>query len=268
MGAFFMMQMEAGYRLMGESSIKNQNLPLISIVTVVYNSEEYIERTIQSILKQTYPNIEHVILDGASKDNTVDVIKKYSEKIAYWKSEKDEGIYDAMNKAQLLCTGEYIMFLNSGDEFYDENVLSNSINLNQNADVFYGDTLITDDRGNPLKQRRLRPPMNLSWKNFRVGMLVCHQSIIIKRKLSEQYDTQYRIAADIDWAIRSIKHAKIIVNTNQTISKFMEGGMSNIHHRRGLEERYAILNKHFGYIPNFIAHLYILGRLIKQKIIG
>lgn len=268
MGAFFMIKMEAGYRLKGINSKKNQNLPLISIVTVVYNSEAYIERTIQSILNQTYPNIEHVILDGASKDRTVEIINSYSEKIAYWKSEKDNGIYDAMNKAQQLCTGDYIMFLNSGDEFNDNNVLNNAIHINPNADVFYGDTLITDDRGNPLKQRRLRPPQDLNWKKFRVGMLVCHQSIIIKKDLSEQYDTKYRIAADIDWAIRSIRKAKVIVNTKQTISKFMEGGMSNIHHRRGLEERYAILNKHFGYIPNFIAHLYILGRLIKQKIIG
>lgn len=261
-----MIQMEGGYRTLGKSSIRDNSMPLVSIITVVYNSEIYIERTIQSILNQSYPNIEHVILDGNSKDNTLSIIKKYDDKIAFWKSERDAGIYDAMNKAQLLATGDYVMFLNSGDEFNDAEVLTNAINSSANADVYYGDTLITDEAGKPLRNRRLRPPQKLSWKDFRYGMLVCHQSIIIKKELSQEYNTTYRIAADIDWAIRSIQNAKVIANTQITISKFMEGGMSSIHHRKGLTERYEILNSHFGYVQNALVHVYMVFRLLKDKL--
>lgn len=261
-----MMQLEGGYRIKDISSKRNESLPVVSIVTVVYNSEEYIERTIKSVLAQTYTNIEHIILDGASKDKTLDIIRSYEDKIAYWKSEKDGGIYDAMNKAQDLTQGDYVMFLNSGDEFNDNDVLSNAFSKEINADVYYGDTLITDEKGFPLRNRRLRPPHKLNWKDFRYGMLVCHQSIIIKKEFSKNYNTEYKIAADIDWAIRSIRDCKKIVNTNITISKFMEGGMSSIHHRKGLQERYKILNTHFGYLSNFIVHLYMVVRLLKDKL--
>lgn len=261
-----MANLEGGYRLVGTSSRRNSTLPVVSIITVVYNSEAYIERTIQSILNQTYPNIEHVILDGASKDNTLSLVKKFESQIAFWKSEKDSGIYDAMNKAQELTTGDYVMFLNSGDEFSSNTVLSDAFAIEVNADVYYGDTQITDIDGKPLRNRRLRPPFKLSWKDFRYGMLVCHQSIIIRKSLSEKYNTNYRIAADIDWAIRSIKNAKKIVNVNIPISKFMEGGMSSIHHRKGLEERYKILNTHFGYLPNALVHIYMVFRLLRDKL--
>lgn len=261
-----MANLEGGYRVIGQSSKNDESLPVVSIITVVYNSEAYIERTIASILSQTYPNIEHVILDGSSKDNTLSIIRKFDSKIAFWKSEKDNGIYDAMNKAQLLATGEYIMFLNSGDEFSSNDVLAKAFEKSKTADVYYGDTQITDESGVLLYNRRLRPPQKLKWTDFRYGMLVCHQSIIIKRELSATYNTKYRIAADIDWAIRSVRNAKEIVNVNLPISKFMEGGMSSIHHRKGLQERYKILNSHFGYIPNALVHVYIVFRLLKNKL--
>ena len=263
-----MAHLEGGYRLVGTSSRRDSSLPVVSIITVVYNSEAYIERTIQSVLNQTYPNIEHVILDGASKDNTLQIVKKFEGQIAFWKSEKDSGIYDAMNKAQDLATGDYVMFLNSGDEFSSNSVLSDAFALDSNADVYYGDTQITDIEGKPLRNRTHRPPLKLTWKDFRYGMLVCHQSIIIRKSLSEKYNTTYRIAADIDWAIRSIRNAKKIVNANIPISKFMEGGMSSIHHRKGLEERYKILNTHYGYIPNAFVHIYMVFRLLKYKFVN
>ena len=109
------MKLEGGYNLNG-NRVYDKSKPLLSIITVVFNSEEFIERTIKSILSQTYPNIEHIILDGSSRDKTLDIIRAYSDKIAYWKSEPDNGIYDAMNKAQQFANGDYLLFLNSGDE--------------------------------------------------------------------------------------------------------------------------------------------------------
>jgi glycosyltransferase involved in cell wall biosynthesis len=142
-----MTQLEGGYRINGVLKKKNALLPSVSVLTVVFNSEEFIERTILSVLSQTYPNIEHIILDGASNDNTLTIIKKYNDKVGYWKSEKDSGIYDAMNKVQELSSADYIMFLNSGDEFNDVDVLTNVFSNTTNADLYYGDTLITDDQG-------------------------------------------------------------------------------------------------------------------------
>lgn len=257
---------EGGYRLKINAD-DAKHIPMISIITVVYNSEQFLERTIRSILNQTYKDVEHIIVDGNSKDNTLKIIQQYNDQIAYWMSEPDKGIYDAMNKAQNFANGKYIMFLNSGDEFCDDHVLENVFKLNANADVYYGDTVITDEQGNELRNRRLRPPQKLSWKDFRYGMLVCHQSIIIKRELSKLYNTEYRIAADIDWAIRSIRDAKSTINTHLNISKFMEGGMSSQHHKKGLEERFKILTSHFGLIPNALVHVYFVFRIIAQKIL-
>lgn len=257
---------EGGYRLNFKAD-EAKHIPMISIVTVVYNSEQYLERTILSILNQTFKDVEHIIVDGNSKDNTLNIIKKYNDRIAYWKSEPDKGIYDAMNKAQSYATGKYIMFLNSGDEFCDNRVLENVFKSDDNTDVYYGDTVITDEHGNELRNRRLRPPQKLNWKDFRYGMLVCHQSIIIKRELSKQYNTDYRIAADIDWAIRSIREAKNVTNTNLNISKFMEGGMSSQHHKKGLEERFKILSAHFGLLSNSLMHVYFVFRIIAQKLL-
>ncbi len=260
------MKLEGGYNLSGDH-VYDKHKPILSIITVVYNSEEYLERTILTVLNQTYANIEHIILDGASKDNTLEIIRKYSNKIAFWKSEPDQGIYDAMNKAQGFATGDYLMFLNSGDEFCTKDVVEKIFDSTiDSADVYYGDTIITDVEGKEIGSRRLRPPRNLYWTDFRYGMLVCHQSIIIKKSLSQNYNTEYRIAADIDWAIRSIKNAERIVNVNIPISKFMEGGMSTQHHKRGLKERYMILKKHFGFIPNLLTHLYFVFRLAVQKL--
>lgn len=258
--------MEGGKRIHSNFTL-DKSIPSLSIITVVYNSQEFIERTIRSVQSQTFKNIEHVILDGGSKDQTLDIIKSFEQGIAYWKSEKDEGIYDAMNKAQLLATGDYVMFLNSGDELNDHNVIEEIFKLQANADVYYGDTLITDVNGQALKNRRLRPPQTLTWKDLRYGMLVCHQSIIVKRSISQTYNTEYRISADIDWAIRSLKLSHVIVNTHRTISKFMEGGMSTIHQRKGLEERYKVLNKHFGYVPNALVHVYMIFRLVFSKLV-
>lgn len=117
------------------------NNPKISIVTVCYNAASEIERTIKSVINQTYPNIEYVIIDGGSKDGTIDIIKKYADKITYWISEPDKGIYDAMNKGIIAATGDWINFLNAGDWYCDRQVLSDVIShipSNQSVDILYG----------------------------------------------------------------------------------------------------------------------------------
>ena len=119
------------------------NDPLISIVTVSYNAVATIEQTILSVINQTYPNIEYIIIDGGSKDGTIDIIRKYADQIAYWVSEPDEGIYDAMNKGIKIATGEWINFMNCGDSFLDMKVLnkifiSSILNEYEGVDILYG----------------------------------------------------------------------------------------------------------------------------------
>ena len=117
--------------------------PHISIITISYNAVKDIENTILSVLNQTYPNIEYIIIDGGSTDGTLDIIKKYQDKITYWVSEPDKGIYDAMNKGTLKATGEWLNFMNAGDTFYNEQVLENVFRDNnwENTDVIYGDVI-------------------------------------------------------------------------------------------------------------------------------
>lgn len=240
--------------------------PKISIITVVYNAEYLIERTIESVLSQTYPNIEYIIIDGASTDKTLLVINKYSNKIPLIKSERDKGIYDAMNKGLALSTGEYVLFLNAGDELYEPQTLENIFKSTPFADVYYGNTAVVDMNRNILGDRRLTPPEQLNWMSFKYGMNVSHQSFIAKRSLCEPYDLTYKLAADIDWIIKILKKSKsIYFYHNSYISKFLEGGLTTQKRKLAWEERYAVLAKHYGYLPNIFNHIYIVMRFIIHK---
>ena len=240
----------------------NNNIK-ISIITVVYNSVQLIERTIKSIIHQSYSNLEYIIIDGGSYDGTVDVIKKYERNIQKWISEPDKGIYDAMNKGIHLANGDYILFINSGDELYNNEVLSKIFINNLNADVIYGDTSITDIHGNLIGKRRLRPPKRLSYKSFKKGMLVSHQSFIVKKTIAPNYNLDYKYSADYDWCIRILKNAKNVQNSNITISKFLQGGKTSETIYSGLFERFTIMLKHYG-ISNALTYtILILPRFIK-----
>jgi len=257
---------EGGLRFSEDSSLASH--PMVSVITVVYNSEQLIERTLRSVANQTTKNIEHVIIDGASKDQTLARVKSFPKGVAYWLSEKDHGIYDAMNKGIEKANGEYLIFLNSGDEFFADDTIEKVFLNNKNADVYYGDTIITNEQGEILRNRRLRPPTNLSWHSLQMGMIVCHQSIFVKKTIAVKYQTKYRISADIDWLIRCLKQAKTVYNTGLVISKFLDGGMSQTNQRKGLQERYEILNFHFGYLKNGFNHIKMIARLLANKLLN
>jgi glycosyltransferase involved in cell wall biosynthesis len=175
-----------------------------SIITITYNAAQWLERTIQSILSQTCTDIEYIIVDGGSTDETINIITNYQLRIKnkfrfLWISEPDKGIYDAMNKGLKLAAGEYVLFINAGDRIYSPNTMQGIANsLSPFAfrllpDVIYGETEISDAQGNYLGMRHLKAPEKLTWKNFRMGMLVCHQSFIVKREIAELYDLQYTL---------------------------------------------------------------------------
>jgi glycosyltransferase involved in cell wall biosynthesis len=234
------------------------NQPKISIITVVFNSEKLIETTIESVLSQTYPNIEYVIIDGNSTDGTVSIIKKYESQVAFFLSEPDRGLYDAMNKGLEHATGDYVCFLNSGDKLYSNITLEKAFgNLDYIPDIVYGETMIVDPEGKELGLRRLKAPENLSWKSFKDGMVVCHQSIYIKRNIAEKYNLDYKISADYEWVLKALKKAQTIHNSGLILTRFLDGGMNKKNIRRGLTERLKIMIKHYGLFQVIFNHVII-----------
>jgi len=243
-----------------------QDTPKISIITVVFNGNAVIERTIKSVSQQSYSNIEYIIIDGGSTDGTTNTIKNYQSKIATVISEKDKGIYDAMNKGLRLAAGDYVLFLNAGDELYAADTIANVFSLSTNADIYYGNTAVVDEVGKELGDRRLRPPAQLNWKSLKHGMCVSHQSFIAKRTVCDLYDLNYSISADIDWVINALKKSSKIVYTNNYISRFLEGGVSNKRRSIALKERFLIMAKHYGILPTIWNHLFIILRYPFHKI--
>jgi len=235
--------------------------PKLSIITIVYNNVRDIERTVLSVLNQTYPNIEYLVIDGASNDGTLELLKKYEGRLAKLISERDKGIYDAMNKGLALASGDYVLFMNSGDEIYAADTVENVFSSAKDADIYYGETEMYNEDWKSLGQRRHKAPETFTWKDFKYGMSISHQAIYIRKSLTESYDPQYKLSADIDWIIRAAKKAVKIVNTRMYVAKYLVGGMSKKKHRQSLMERFHIFSKHYGLIPNLFNHAVIAGNL-------
>ena len=168
--------------------------PKVSIITVVYNGIEFLEETIKSVISQTYPNIEYIIVDGGSTDGTLDIIKKYEAHISKWISEPDKGIYDAMNKGIDLATGDWQNFLNAGDSFVDNNVLEKIFTTNlENITLVYGDIIAIRENGQKLNVNAIELKDDNSIKK---GMKVCHQAIFYNKNIMIKYDDKLRLKSE------------------------------------------------------------------------
>mgnify|MGYP001019914496 CR=1 FL=1 len=178
----------------------------VSIITVCKNAENTIERTIKSVISQTYKDIEYIIIDGKSSDNTVNIINKYIDKTGCFISEPDSGIYEAMNKGVKQASGEYCLFLNSDDYLYNDRVLEHIFYQKPEADIIYGDVFY--DYGNGKLELKKEPDKISFYYLYNGG--ICHQSQFIKKELFIKYglyDESYRLSADYELQIRLIvKH--------------------------------------------------------------
>lgn len=241
--------------------MENTYLPTLTVITVVYNNVDDIERTLLSVINQTYPHIEYVVIDGASTDGTTSIIRKYVDRIAQFVSEPDRGIYDAMNKGLALAAGDYVLFMNSGDEIYSTDTVADVFATAPGADIYYGETEMFDAQWQSLGLRRHAIPERFHWKSFRYGMNISHQAIYIRRSIAGRYDAEYQLSADIDWVIRAAKAAGTIVNTKRIVAKYLVGGMSKKRHWQSLKERFRIFSKHYGLVPNIFNHIVIAFRL-------
>jgi glycosyltransferase involved in cell wall biosynthesis len=276
-----------GLRLQGLSPVKAPGLPVISIITIVYNGLNLIEKTIRSIIAQTYPNIEFIVIDGNSSDGTVEIIRLNEEHISYWISEPDGGIYDAMNKGLAAATGDFVWFMNAGDQIYTSETAEKIFSGYQDGLIYYGDTMVVDEKYHEVGLRRLRPPEKLSWKSFKQGMLVCHQAILVSRLIAEPFDPQYKHSADFDWVVKALKKAEgrgqraegkkqelssqahqhiststnqPIINTHLVLCAFLDGGHSKQNIGISLRERFHSMVHHYGLIPATLRHIPIVVR--------
>lgn len=242
------------------------DLPKISVITVVFNGERYLEKTILSVANQTYPAIEYVIVDGGSTDKTLEIIARYRPEIQVLISEPDNGIYDAMNKGLKLATGDFVWFMNAGDTIYEPDTLSQALQKWAGEDVIYGTAALVDESGAFLGMRRLTVPTKLTWRSMQLGMVVCHQAIIVRRSLAANYDLNHRYSADIDWAIRSLQNAQSALNTNLPLCSYLSGGFSAQNRLASLLDRWKIMTKHYGLVATFLNHFRILFNLIIFKV--
>lgn len=236
--------------------------PTLTVITVVYNNVRDIERTVKSVVNQTYPHIEYIVIDGGSTDGTTEVISRYLGQVTRFVNEPDKGIYDAMNKGLALATGDYVLFMNSGDEIYSNDTVAQVFATARDADIYYGETELFDADWQSLGLRRHAIPERFDWKSFRYGMNISHQAVYIRRSLAGRYDLRYQLSADIDWVIRAAKAAKNIINTKRIVAKYLVGGMSKQRHWQSLKERFRIFSRHYGAIPNIINHIVIAFRLV------
>ena len=243
--------------------------PKFSIITITYNAASVIKPTLDSVISQTYTNYEYILVDGGSKDDTVAIGKASGIKFAHIISERDKGIYDAMNKGIALATGDYLCFLNAGDAFYTPETLQTIVKAISNEkelpDVLYGETAEVDDNRNFVRMRRLQAPKELDWRSFKNGMLVCHQAFYARREIVPMYDLKYRLSADVDWCIKVMKRAKKMVNVNATVVNYLQNGISLQYHRKSLMERFNIMCKHYGLLPTIGRHLWFVIRAIVKR---
>jgi len=241
-------------------------MPKLSIITITYQAEAYLERTLQSVFEQDCAaEIDYIVVDGASKDRTLEIIEANKKQISQFISEKDKGIYDAMNKGMQLAKGDYILFLNAGDTFASAKTLKNILKeLAQNPDVLYGEAVFVNNEGVHLGLRSEvtphRLPASLTWEDFRFGMLVCHQAFIAKRSIAPLFNLHYKLSSDIDWEIWVLKKSQTILKSKAPICHYLMGGASVQNLQRSWKERYEVLKSHFGLLPNLFNHLVIIGR--------
>ena len=263
----------------------------ITYVTITYQAAKVLQRTLDSVLKQDYPEITHLIIDGASTDGTIEMVNDYIERSnasenghkVLLMSEPDNGIYDAMNKGLRSLDGDYVCFLNAGDFLPAPDIASRingqcsmvngqcSMVNGQTPAVLYGDTDIVDGEGRFLHHRRLAPPEHLTWKSFRHGMLVCHQAFYARTDfaIATPYNLKYRYSADVDWCIRIMKAAAKenvpLLNLHMVVANYTQEGQTTLHHRESLIERYKVMECHYGRISTFLMHCLFAVRAVFKK---
>ena len=250
---------------------KRQDIPKITVITVVYNAVNKIEETILSVINQDYGNIEYIIIDGGSNDGTVEIIiKKHTDKITFWSSSKDSGIYNAMNKGIEKSTGIWINFMNAGDRYVDDNVVSEifSNKKNTDVDVIFGNSILEKNNKIQIKQPVVKPVTEL-WKTpvFRHGAMFTKTEIHKNNLFSEH--AKYKICADYDFIYKIYTMNYNFKFIDLYVLVFEEEGISNNLFRNSINNRMIVMSYtkkikyNLWHFLNILRCFYIVSRQIK-----
>ncbi len=213
--------------------------PKVSVITVAYNVAAEIAQTIESVLAQTYIAVEHIVIDGGSSDGTPEIIAQYSQKLAFWVSEPDGGIYDAMNKGVRHATGDFVVFMNAGDWFKTPTVIADVMALTPpEAEMIYGNHEVVYPQ---LTKIRLARPSSELWK----GMAFNHQTLFAKRELlvAHPFDLQYKVIADFHFIFNRWKDGSVFFNTKLTHACFRSGGVSEVYSLRTKKQVWQLVRQ-------------------------
>jgi glycosyltransferase involved in cell wall biosynthesis len=256
-------QASTKYSMMQKKFIINHHanektLPLVSIITVTLNSGPLLKKTILSVIEQTYPRIEFIIIDGGSTDSTFRLIRENRQNISYFKSEKDNGIYDAMNKGLLQSKGEYVQFLNAGEYYCNIRSLSDILNSAGNEyDIIYGDIFLKDKKRSLMRHHKAMHFSLNNLKQFGTGVL-CHQAMLVRRNIAVPYNCNYKYKAELNWyfdlAQRNPPPSVYHLKKPFVVYSLGGAGYNNFLHNR--IEWYKLLASRFG-IKTVINHKFI-----------
>ena len=236
---------EGGLRTKGYFKKGYENKPLLSIITIVYNGEKYLEETIQSVINQTYDNIEYIIIDGGSTDSTLDIIKRYEEKIDYWVSERDKGIANAFNKGIYLSQGEWIQCLNADDALFDYSVIEMmiaNVSHKSNIDFLYGDYRILSNINNDVL---IQGSVIFEAKKLIYGHLLPHPALLTCKNYFLKYgifDESFDIAMDYEWMLRGISEEKVL-HIFKNVTNIRDGGISTTNQKKTIGEILRAIDK-------------------------
>lgn len=237
--------------------MKTKPNPLITVVTVCYNSVDMIEKTLKSVIEQSYSNKEYVVIDGASTDGTKKIVERYIDSIDFFMSESDNGIYHAMNKAVGVAKGEWVIFMNAGDVFVDNAVLEKAnYSLSATIDVLYGDILTSRNEELVLKEA----PSEITRMH---RMPFCHQAVFTRTSLlrSFPFDEKYKMSADFKLYKQLNRENATFRRLPLPITIYDRTGLSNSQRARGLGENIAVIKE----IDNWQDRLRLLPRLYFVK---
>jgi glycosyltransferase involved in cell wall biosynthesis len=228
------------------------NLPVISIITIVFNGERHLEQTIRSVLNQTYPHIQYIIIDGGSTDRSVSIIKKYEDLLFYWTSEKDNGISDALNKGITHATGDIIGIIHA-DDWYEPRTLQMVAENIGDGDVCYGDIQLWKDQKKEFIQKANYLLLNRE-------MTIIHPTVFVKKETYDRlgaYDRKYRCAMDYDFLLRMKVNQCRFRYIPRVLANMRWGGFSDRQWRMGCRETLEIKNKYLpeNKIRNYLYYL-------------
>ena len=236
---------------------------LVSIITITYNAAQWLPRTMQSVARQSCHDYEYLLVDGNSSDTTVEIIRPMEplfEGRLSWRSEPDNGLYDAMNKGLQRAQGDFVWFMNAGDELYAPDTLARIAAVAADADIIYGKASIVNAAGLKVSEHHKPTPPDLQRRHLLNGLVVSHQAILVRRTLAPDYDTRYRVAADYDWVLRAVTASRRNTYIDDYLCKFLTEGVSARQRKRAWHERFLIMRRHFGLPATLWAHLLIALR--------